>query len=184
MITCVPRGTVKSPCPRPLNFFSRCLPFCWTLPCLLPTSQERWTTRYLRLQHIWMIRQFSVEETKSAKGKAGRAQSKQSARFRNTLLFSINLSGRNPAEVLKFRATHTCLRGNINHFLHHFQTLKVWILSSEKNNCCFFTSYIHLWSWGELGQDLGLPEADLCYCELPNPSFPLWFCKRLQKSWA
>lgn len=53
-----------------------------------------------------MIRQFSVEETKSAKGKAGRAQSKESARFHNTLPFSIDLSRRNPTEFLRFRATH------------------------------------------------------------------------------
>ena len=92
--------------PRPLNFFSSCLPFCWTQPCLLQTSLGRWTTRYLRPQHTRMIRQFSVEETKSAKGKAGQAQNKESARFRNTLSFSINLSRRNPTEFLRFRATH------------------------------------------------------------------------------
>ena len=96
----------ESPCSWAVHPQSSCLPFCWTQPCLLQTSLGRWTTRYLRPQHTRMIRQFSVEETKSAKGKAGQAQNKESARFRNTLSFSINLSRRNPTEFLRFRATH------------------------------------------------------------------------------
>lgn len=62
-------------------------------------------TRCLRPQHTRVIRQFSLEETKSLQAMLGEPRAR-SARFHNTFPFFINLSRSSPTEFARFTAIH------------------------------------------------------------------------------